>query len=190
MNEFFAQIKKLELKNPPSIIINKCGEFKDLSYEEMEKKEEELINNIPNINNYPLVNKGIKSLVKHLTKIQQESLMNVFKNISYKINEEINNNQKILDELPKECETPEDFMKLFKKCILKFSKNIKSEMERLSCNSQGEPINNLMKYDIQLEYINHIRTIKEKINVLFTESFCIEITNYRTQYNLNRFFCK
>ena len=75
MNECFNQIKKLELKNPPSIIINKCGEFKDLSYEEMEKKEEELINNIPNINNYPLVNKGIKSLVKHLTKIQQESLI-------------------------------------------------------------------------------------------------------------------
>ena len=69
----------------------------------MEKKEEEIINSIPKINEFPLLNKGTKKLVKYLTKIQQTNLMNTFKNISSKIKKEIKERKAILKELPKEC---------------------------------------------------------------------------------------
>ena len=180
---YMKEIKKLELSTSTSIIVNKCGEYKDLSYEEMDKKEEEIINSIPNINEFPLLNKGTKKLVKYLTKIQQNNLMNTFKNISSKIKKEIKERKAILKELPKECKSKEEAVSIFKKLILKFKKNILEEMERLNCDKFGRPNDNLMKYDIQLAYSKHVRNIKIKINTLFSKSFCDEITNNIIQNN-------
>ena len=180
---YMKEIKKLELSTSTSIIVNKCGEYKDLSYEEMDKKEEEIINSIPNINEFPLLNKGTKKLIKYLTKIQQKNLINTFKNISSKIKKEIKERKAILSELPKECKSKEEAVSIFKKLILKFKKNILEEMERLNCDKFGRPNDNLMKYDIQLAYSKHVRNIKIKINTLFSKSFCDEITNNIIQNN-------
>lgn len=180
---YMNEIKKLELSTSTSIIVNKCGEYKDLSYEEMEKKEEEIINSIPKINEYPLLNKGTKKLIKYLTKIQQNNLMNTFKNISSKIKKEIKERKAILSELPKECKSKEEAVSIFKKLILKFKKNILEEMERVNCDKFGRPNDNLMKYDIQLAYSKHVRNVKIKINTLFSKSFCDEITNNIIQNN-------
>lgn len=180
---YMKEIKKLELSTSTSIIVNKCGEYKDLSYEEMEKKEEEIINSIPKINEYPLLNKGTKKLIKYLTKIQQNNLMNTFKNISSKIKKEIKERKAILNELPKECKSKEEAVSIFKKLILKFKKNILEEMERVNCDKFGRPNDNLMKYDIQLAYSKHVRNVKIKINTLFSKSFCDEITNNIIQNN-------
>ncbi len=180
---YMKEIKKLELSTSTSIIVNKCGEYKDLSYEEMEKKEEEIINSIPKINEYPLLNKGTKKLIKYLTKIQQNNLMNTFKNISSKIKKEIKERKAILSELPKECKSKEEAVSIFKKLILKFKKNILEEMERVNCDKFGRPNDNLMKYDIQLAYSKHVRNVKIKINTLFSKSFCDEITNNIIQNN-------
>ena len=57
---YLDQIKSLELENPPSLLINKFGKYKDLSYEEMQREEIRLISRIPYIDKYPDVNKGIK----------------------------------------------------------------------------------------------------------------------------------
>ena len=180
---YMKEIKKLELSTSTSIIVNKCGEYKDLSYEEMDKKEEEIINSIPNINEFPLLNKGTKKLIKYLTKIQQKNLINTFKNISSKIKKEIKERKAILSELPKECKSKEEAVSIFKKLILQFKKNIIEEMERLNCDKFGRPNDNLMKYDIQLAYSKHVRNIKIKINTLFSKSFCDEITNNIIQNN-------
>ena len=180
---YMKEIKKLELSTSTSIIVNKCGEYKDLSYEEMEKKEEEIINSIPKISEYPLLNKGTKKLIKYLTKIQQNNLMNTFKNISSKIKKEIKERKAILSELPKECKSKEEAVSIFKKLILKFKKNILEEMERVNCDKFGRPNDNLMKYDIQLAYSKHVRNVKIKINTLFSKSFCDEITNNIIQNN-------
>ena len=180
---YMKEIKKLELSTSTSIIVNKCGEYKDLSYEEMEKKEEEIINSIPKISEFPLLNKGTKKLIKYLTKIQQNNLMNTFKNISSKIKKEIKERKAILSELPKECKSKEEAVSIFKKLILKFKKNILEEMERVNCDKFGRPNDNLMKYDIQLAYSKHVRNVKIKINTLFSKSFCDEITNNIIQNN-------
>ena len=180
---YMKEIKMLDLNTSTSIIVNKCGEYKDLSYEEMDKKEEEIINSIPNINEFPLLNKGTKKLIKYLTKIQQKNLINTFKNISSKIKKEIKERKAILSELPKECKSKEEAVSIFKKLILKFKKNILEEMERLNCDKFGRPNDNLMKYDIQLAYSKHVRNIKIKINTLFSKSFCDEITNNIIQNN-------
>ena len=180
---YMKEIKKLELNTSTSIIVNKCGEYKDLSYEEMEKKEEEIINNIKKINEYPLLNKGTNKLIKYLTKIQQNNLMSTFKNISTKIRKEIKERENILKDLPKECKSKEEAVSIFKKHILKFKKNILEEMDRLRCDKFGRPNENLMKYDIQLAYSKHVRNIKIKINTLFSKSFCDEITNNIIQIN-------
>ena len=60
---YLDQIKSLNLDNPPSLIINKFKEYDSLSFEEMREKELELINNIPNIDKYPYVNKGVNCLI-------------------------------------------------------------------------------------------------------------------------------
>ena len=180
---YMKEIKKLELNTSTSMIVNKCGEYKDLSYEEMDKKEEEIINSIPKINEFPLLNKGTKKLINYLIKIQQNNLMNTFKNISSKIKKEIKERQAILSELPKECKSKEEAVFIFKKLILKFEKNIIEEMERLKCDKFGRPNDNLMKYDIQLSYSKHVRNVKIRINTLFSKSFCDEITNNIIQSN-------
>ena len=182
INLYMKEIKELKLSTCTSMIVNKCGEYKDLSYEEMSKKEEEIINNIPKINEFKVL-KGTNKLIKYLIKIQQNNLMNTFKNISSKINKEIEERNAILNELPKEYKSKEEIEKIFMKLILKFNKNIIEKMERLKCDEYGRPKDNLMKYDIQLSYNKHIREIKIKINTLFSKPFCDEITNNIIQNN-------
>ena len=48
---YLDQINSLGLKNRPSLIINKSGSNKNLSYEEMAEKEMEILNDLPNIDN-------------------------------------------------------------------------------------------------------------------------------------------
>ena len=71
---YMEQIDSLQLENPPSLIINKFKEFENLSYQEMEKKELELIEQIPKIKKFPYVNKGMQSLIQQLIKIQKEKI--------------------------------------------------------------------------------------------------------------------
>ena len=63
---YLEQIDSLQLENPPSLIINKFKEFENLSYQDMEKKELELIEQIPKIKKFPYVNKGMQSLIQQL----------------------------------------------------------------------------------------------------------------------------
>ena len=57
-------IKTLELKNRPSLIINR-GDDDTITHKEMEKKEIEIINKMKNINSYPDFYKGIGKLINH-----------------------------------------------------------------------------------------------------------------------------
>ena len=86
---YLDQIKSLNLINPPSLIVNKFKEYEKLSNEEMEEKELELINQIPNIDRYPKVNKGIQALIEQLIKIQKEDLYITFSDIASKVKREI-----------------------------------------------------------------------------------------------------
>ena len=61
----------------------------------MRKKELELINNIPNIDKYPYINKGINCLSEQLIKTQKEDLYLTFRDIAQKVKNEINHNKKL-----------------------------------------------------------------------------------------------
>ena len=83
------QIDSLQLENPLSLIINKFKEFENLSYQDMEKKELELIEQIPKIKKFPYVNKGMQSLIQQLIKIQRKDLLATFSDMAYKVRKEI-----------------------------------------------------------------------------------------------------
>ena len=61
---YLDQINSLNLENPPSLLINKFGDYEKLSYEEMQEEELKMINQIPNIDKYPKVNRGIQALIE------------------------------------------------------------------------------------------------------------------------------
>jgi hypothetical protein len=53
----------------------------------------------------------------------------------------------------------------------------------LECKEDGNPAQNLLKYDIQLKFRNHIKKVKQKMNELLTLPFCNQVTNNIVQYN-------
>ena len=180
---YLDQIKSLNLENPPCLLINKFKEYEELSNEEMEKKELELINQIPNIDKYPKVNKGIQALINQLIKIQQEDLYITFSDIASKVKREIEKNEKLLKSLPSQCESQDKFFELLEDCITKFKELIELKKETLKCKEDGKPEVNLLKYDIQLKFKKHIKSVKNKINELFTLPFCNQVTNNIIQFN-------
>ena len=180
---YLEQINSLNLENPPSLIINKFKEYENLSYEEMEKKEIELINQIPKINKFKNVNKGIQSLIQQLIEIQKKDLLVTFSDMANKVRQEIDKNEKYLKTFPTLCETPEKFFELLEKYITIFKEKINSKKEILNCKEDGTPYDNLIKYNIQLIYRKLIKKVKIKMNELFTLAFCNRVTNNIKQYN-------
>ena len=181
---YLGQIKSLNLERPPSLIINKFKEYEDLSYEEMEQKELELINQIPNIDKYPYVNKGMQSLINQLVKIQKEDLYITFQDIASKVRREIEKNEKILKELPSQCESQKEFFEKLEECLRVFKEKIKLKKKSLDCNKEdGKPKENLLKYNIQLRFKEHIKKVKIKVNELLAKGFCNQVTNNIIQSN-------
>ena len=182
-DSYLDQIKSLELENPPSLLINKCKKYENLSYDEMEGEEIKMINRIPHIDRYPNVNKGIQALIAHLIKLQKEDLLSSFSDIASKIKKEIVDNKKMLKKFPSGCESKEQFFEILKECLNKFKAKIESKKDILKCDQNGQPESNLLQYDIQLRFRRHIKNAKEKINSLFSLPFCEQITNNIVQYN-------
>jgi hypothetical protein len=183
IDNYLEQIKKLELENPPSLLINKFTKYNNLSNEEMQEKELKLIKKIPHIDSYPNINKGVQELIDHLIKIQKDDLIKAFSDIANKIRKELANNTKVLQNFPSNCETKEQFVNIFQECLKKFKVKIKSRKEILECKEDGNPAQNLLKYDIQLKFRNHIKEVKQKMNELLTLPFCNQVTNNIVQYN-------
>ena len=180
---YLDQINALGLSNRPSLIINKSGINKNISYEEMEKIEKEEINEISNIDNYPNIYKGIRELVAHLIDIQEKDLKIAFSDMIYNINKEISLNEEILKKLPGEIKNQKDFFIMFDQCIKHFTTSLKNKMEILECNEDGSPKENLMKYHLHLKFKEYIEKTKIKMSDLLTESFCKEVTHNILQYN-------
>ena len=180
---YLGQIKSLNLKNLPALIVNKSGSNSKLSYEEMAKKEKEMINEIPNINKYPYIYKGLGELINHLIEIQKEDLEIAFYDINDKINKEISTNEEILKSLPGECRGQKDVFRMLDGCIKNFTKFLKNKMEKLKCNEDGTPKENLMKYHIHLKFKEHIEKTKIKMSELLSDSFCAEVTHNIIQFN-------
>ena len=180
---YLDQINSLNLINPPSLLINKFGDYEKLSYEEMQEEELKLINQIPNIDKYPKVNKGIQALIEQLIKIQKEDLYITFADIASKVRREIDKNEKTLKSLPSQCESQEKFFDILEECIKKFKEKINLKKETLKCKEDGTPEVNLLKYEIQLIFRKHIKNVKLKINELFTLPFCKQVTNNIIQSN-------
>ena len=180
---YLDQVKSLKLENPTSLIINKFKEYEKLSYEEMEKKELELINQIPDIEKFPDVNKGMQSLIHQLIEIQKKDLFVTFSDMASKVRMEIEKNEKFLKSFPSQCETQGKFFDLLEKYITIFKDKINSKKEVLNCKEDGTPKENLLKYNIQLKYRKHIKNAKLKMNDLFTLSFCNRVTNNIKQFN-------
>ena len=183
INIYLDEIKSLNLENPPSLLVNKFKEYENLSYEEMEKKEKELINQIPNINQYPDINKGVQALIKQLIEIQRKDLLETFSDISLKVRGEIENNEKLLKSLPSLCKSQREFFIFLEECIKLFKEKIELRKGTLECKEDGSPKANLLKYDIQLKFRKHIKNVKNKINEILTLPFCNQITNNIVQFN-------
>ena len=180
---YYKEIDALKLKNEPTLLVNKFKTYDRLSYEQMEKKETELINQIPKIENYPKINKGIQALINQLIAIQKQHLINTFSDIASKIKIEIQKSKNELKKLPKMCETKEQFFGILDECLKKFKSEIENKKNILKTKEDGSPENNLLKYQIKLYYIEHIKNVKKKINDVFTLSFCTQVSNNMIQQN-------
>ena len=75
------------------------------------------------------------------------------------------------------CETKEQFFGILDECLKKFKSEIENKKNILKTKEDGSPENNLLKYQIKLYYIEHIKNIKIKINDVFTLSFCHQANN-------------
>ena len=87
----------------------------------MDEKELEIINQIPKIDKYKNINKGIQSLIDQLIIIQKEDLDLTFKDLALRVHNEILKNEKILKNFPKPCKSQKEFFDIlhspsFEKC--------------------------------------------------------------------------
>jgi len=181
---YLNEITALNLENSPTLLVNKFKKYNNLSYDQMEKKETELINQIPKIDNYPKINKGIQALINQLITIQKRHLLHTFSDIASKIKTEIEKSKTTLKKLPKMCESKEEFFWILEDCLTKFKKEIENRQNVLKVKEEdGSPDGNLLKYEIKLKYIAHIKKVKQKINDVFTLAFCNQVTNNIVQYN-------
>lgn len=176
------QINDLNLENKIFFIINEFETNKKLTYQE----EIEMINEIPNINKYPYINKGKSKLINYLTAIQKEELIKVIPNLSSDINKAILNNEKIINNLPRECKDQKVLFLMLEECIRDFSDSLKIKKGSLKTNENGLPKENLMKYHIDLEFRKHIEETKQKMSHLFSENFCNEVTHNIIQTNSDK----
>ena len=179
---YMNQINELKFENNPCLLVNRGKKYENLSYVQMSKKESELISQIPNLNKYPNINKGIDSLIEQLIKIQKEDLISTFLNIASKIKLEIEKNEQLLEKFPSQCETKERFFDILDECLEKLKVKIKNKKDILDFKGDKHS-SNLLKYDIQLIFRNHIKKVKDKINELFSLSFCKQITDNIIQFN-------
>ena len=179
---YMNQINELKFENNPCLLVNRGKKYENLSYVQMSKKESELISQIPNLNKYPNINKGIDSLIEQLIKIQKEDLISTFLDIASKIKLEIEKNEQLLEKFPSQCETKERFFDILDECLEKLKVKIKNKKDILDIKGDKHS-SNLLKYDIQLIFRNHIKKVKDKINELFSLSFCKQITDNIIQFN-------
>ena len=179
---YMNQINELKFENNPCLLVNRGKKYENLSYEQMSKKESELISQIPNLYKYPNINKGIDSLIEQLIKIQKEDLISTFLDIASKIKLEIEKNEQLLEKFPSQCETKERFFDILDECLEKLKVKIKNKKDILDIKGDKHS-SNLLKYDIQLIFRNHIKKVKDKINELFSLSFCKQITDNIIQFN-------
>ena len=175
INIYLRQIDKLELENKPTLIINKSSSYENLSYEERKKKEKDLITEIPNINNYPEIYKGIDELINHLVEIQRKEILKWYSDNIFLINKEILDNEKQLKTLPGECNNIEDAFKKLEDCINIFKKSLTKKTEIVEFKEDGSKKEDLMKYHIDLKFREHIQNTKIKMSELFSKSFCEEV---------------
>ena len=179
---YMNQLNELKFENNPCLLVNRGKKYENLSYEQMSKKESELISQIPNLYKYPNINKGIDSLIEQLIKIQKEDLISTFLDIASKIKLEIEKNDQLLEKFPSQCETKERFFDILDECLEKLKVKIKNKKDILDFKGDKHS-SNLLKYDIQLIFRNHIKKVKDKINELFSLSFCNQITDNIIQFN-------
>ena len=149
----------------------------------MEKKELELIEQIPKIKKFPYVNKGIQSLIQQLINLQRKDLLATFSDMAYKVRKEIDKNEKELKNFPTLCETQEKYFQFLERYLTIFKDKIQTKKEILNCKEDGNPKESLLKYNIQLLYRKHIKKVKFKMNELFTLAFCKRVTNNIIQIN-------
>ena len=179
---YMNQINELKFENNPCLLVNRGKKYENLSYEQMSKKESELISQIPDLYKYPNINRGIESLIEQLIKIQKEDLISTFLDIASKIKLEIEKNEQLLEKFPSQCETKERFFDILDECLEKLKVKIKNKKDILDFKGDKHS-SNLLKYDIQLIFRNHIKKVKNKINELFSLSFCKQITDNIIQFN-------
>ena len=63
---------------------------------------------------------------------------------------------------------------IFFRAVKRFKVKTKSKKETLKWKENGNPAENLLKYDLQIKFRNHI---KQKMNEVFSLSFCNRVTN-------------
>jgi len=186
INNYLKELDNLDLENPPALLVNKFQEYKKLSYDEMEKEEISLINQIPDIDKHPNVNKGMQSLIRQLIEIQKKDLLITFSDITSKIKNEIEKNENMLKNLPSQCKLIEEFFWILEDCLTKFHNKIQTKKDTLKVNKEdGSPKENLLIYQIKLKFIAHIKKVKQKINELLSLPFCNQVYNNIIQYRPN-----
>ena len=117
----------------------------------MQIEEKKIINNIPNISDYKNINKGIEELIQHLIEIQEKEIKKLFSEIKLKLNKEIKYCEIELKNLGKEIKNQADFIDELQTKINNFNKKLQFKTKHLICDENGNPIKNLMKYQITIE---------------------------------------
>ncbi|ORX53885.1 P-loop containing nucleoside triphosphate hydrolase protein [Piromyces finnis] len=185
VNSIVNQVKNLELKNKPYFIVNKYGEYKNLSNEDMKKKEMNILNGISSLKNDPNVNLGTKKLIDNLINIEIKNLFKTLSNVNAKLEKNINLcNRKLTNfQNNKDNNKPEDARSTIHELINEFSREIIKKTKMLECNEEGLPRKNLIIYKIKLNFRECIKDVKTKMNKLLTKEFCNKVTNNIIQNN-------
>ncbi|ORX52168.1 P-loop containing nucleoside triphosphate hydrolase protein [Piromyces finnis] len=186
VNSIINQIKNLELKNKPYFIVNKHGEYKNLSNEDMKKKEMNILNGISSLKIDPNVNLGTKKLIDDLINIEIKNLFKTLSNVNAKLEKNINLCNRKLTNFQNNNNNnnkPEDARSTIHELINEFSKKINKKTKILECNEKGSPKKKLIIYEIKLKFRECVKGVKTKMNKLLTKEFCNKVTNNIIQDN-------
>ncbi|KAL6636319.1 P-loop containing nucleoside triphosphate hydrolase protein [Neocallimastix californiae] len=130
-NIYIDQKKQFNFKYPPIMVRNGSYEEldKDISEEDLKKKEDAIINN-PHLKQYYHNPQGIKSLVNLLINIQNEYIVNYKPEIKNKIKEYLEKLKATYENFPKLCENRQDYNEEIADVIASFEELLEDQFDK------------------------------------------------------------
>ena len=182
---------ELELTFEPIVVLNRTQDELEanVSFEEIRKKELDLIENHKDLKNLPDETKGTDQLIKRLVTIQKKFLLETSKPIKEKILQKKTELLRTQRKLPPPAFTIFDKMDRFKECINKLQNDFSGKLKGRVMISNEKKFNILSR--LKEMFDNSIKIIFSKTQKYFLTSDCFfklkEILSESKGINLSNF---